>query len=109
MAFSTIVSADAYLLKVQKYLDESVKPNVVEEQFNNTVSKWRKVEQSETLAPFRKNSSLQSIYRSKICDMLLKSHGTEMSHSQLMHNVKLLGLTKIMQQFLLFNYSDFEF
>lgn len=96
MAFSTRNSAD----NVLEALDDVVRKTEV----YSKVLMMRKV-----IEKFHSKSSLQNLCRANIRKVLLELHGEEMSHSQLVHYVKLLGLPKKIERFVLFNYSGYDF
>lgn len=87
MAFSTSVTADVYLPEIPHCLVDEFSKFCVHDEF-------------------RAKSSLQSLCCAKIRGMLLKS---KCSHSQLVKHVKLLGLPNKLEQFLLFNTSNYDF
>lgn len=111
MAFSTDVTADIHVSNVQNLL-ESIASFEIEEDYNFSNEMWLEIKASETLAQFcvqgdfRAKTSLKSLCRAKIRETLLKP---KLSHSQLVQYVKQLGLPKKIEQFVLFNYTGYDF
>lgn len=108
MAFSTAVTVDALVKEVPNYM-EILNANGDEEQINGTHKFWSIVKKSKTIAGLREKSSLKYLCRTKLREILVKAHGTKIRHSQLVTNVKLLDLPNKVQQFVLYNYTDYDF
>lgn len=122
MPFSTAITADAYL--------EAFKKKLVEQEGLAALEELRRLDDSDVLAKFcvdgvyRVKCSLKSLCRAEVRRCLLqpKSDGSHKSHSELVNAIRCLELPKCfqkysknrslpasIQQFLLFNYSDYYF
>lgn len=127
MAFSAAVTADELFLEVQSYFDEwalrlaeeadncvGYLNRLVERELMPVQEAWLERKASKTMAEFcvqgdfRSQSNLKSFCRAKIRETLIKAHGTKTTHSQLVKYVKLLGLPRKVEQFVLFNSTDYD-
>lgn len=134
MPFSTEVSADVHLPWIRKELDllkNGLARNIEEfrahEGNRDVLQRWERchsdavgqllrLNDDDELVKFcingnyRAKSNLKSLCRAEIRRSLLrKSNGEKIHHSQLVKNIRSLELPASLQQFLLLNYSDYDF